>query len=269
MMPRGAAREHHALVVEAGHQHPRAPAFLAEHVLVGDLAVVEDQLAGVRAAHAELVELPGGGETPELPLDDERGDAARSGVGVGLGVDHQHVRVGAVGDPHLGPVQHVAVVALLGVQLHRDHVGPRAGLAHRQRADVLAGDEPGEVALALLAGAVPPDLVDAQVRVGAVGEPDRRRRPAHFLDRDDVGEVAHAGAAEVFLDGDSVQPERAELLPQVARELVRRVDLARTRRDLRLCEPVDHVPEGLDLLAEGEAHPGVVHRGVRGSASRA
>ena len=32
------------------------------------------------------------------------------GVGVGFGVDHQGVRVGAVGDPELGPVQYVIVL---------------------------------------------------------------------------------------------------------------------------------------------------------------
>jgi hypothetical protein len=53
----GAAGEHGALVVEAGHQDLDAHAFLAHHVLGGHLAVLEHQLAGVGAAHAELVEL--------------------------------------------------------------------------------------------------------------------------------------------------------------------------------------------------------------------
>ena len=258
------AREHHALVVEAGHQHPHAPAFLAEDVLVGDFAAVEHELAGARAAHAQLVELLGGGESRELAFHDERGDSARAGVGVGLRVDHEHVRVGAVGDPHLGAVQHVPVVSLLGAQLHRDHVGPRSRLAHRQRTDMRAGNEPGEVALALRVVAVSPDLVHAQVRVGAVGEPDRGRGPADFLHRDDVREVAHRGTAEGLLDSDPVQPERPQLFPQIARKLVRLVDRACPGGDSFLREPVDDVPQRLDFLPEREAHPGVEHSGFRG-----
>ena len=80
-------------------------------------------------------------ETLEALLDQEGGDAARAGVGVGLGVDHQRVGVGAVGDPELGAVEDVAVALLLGPQLHRDDIGAGARLGHRERADVLARDQ--------------------------------------------------------------------------------------------------------------------------------
>ena len=69
------AGEHRALVVEAGHQHLHAFAFLAEDVLRRDFAIAEHQLAGVRAAHAELVELLRGGEALHAFLDEEGGDA--------------------------------------------------------------------------------------------------------------------------------------------------------------------------------------------------
>jgi hypothetical protein len=57
MMPIGPAGEHRALVVEPAHQHLRAAVQRAEHVLGRHLDVLEHQLAGVAAAHAELVEL--------------------------------------------------------------------------------------------------------------------------------------------------------------------------------------------------------------------
>src|SRR5215831_16158782 len=98
------AGEHRALVVEARHQHLHAPRFLAEHVLRGHLAVAEHQLAGVGAAHPELVELLRGGETLHAFLDDEGGDRLRR-----LSVDDEHVGVGAVGDPHLVAVEDVTV----------------------------------------------------------------------------------------------------------------------------------------------------------------
>ena len=94
MMPSGPAGQHRALVVEARHQHVDAAADLAEHVLFRHLAILEHQLAGIGAAHAELVELLRGGKSLHALLDDEGGDAARAGVGIGLGIDHQRV-----GDP--------------------------------------------------------------------------------------------------------------------------------------------------------------------------
>ena len=147
MMPSGPPDEHRALVVEAGHQHLDALADLAEHVLLRHFAVVEEQRIGVGAAHAELVEMCAEGEALEALLDEEGGHAARAGFRIGLGVDHQHVGVAAVGDPHLRAVEHVAVALLVGAQLHADDVGAGVGLAHRQRADMLAGDQLRQVAL--------------------------------------------------------------------------------------------------------------------------
>jgi hypothetical protein len=89
----------------------------------------------VGEAHAQLVQLLRGGEALHALLDHEGGHALGAGVHVGLGIDHQGVGVPAVGDPHLVAVEHVAVAALVGAQLHR-HVGTGARLAHGQRADV-------------------------------------------------------------------------------------------------------------------------------------
>src|SRR5205823_3406496 len=66
-----AAGEDRALVIESGHQHFHAVAFAAKDVLGGHLAVAKHELAGVRAAHAELVELLGGGEALHAFFDDE------------------------------------------------------------------------------------------------------------------------------------------------------------------------------------------------------
>src|SRR5581483_6586544 len=73
--PERAAGEHGALVVEPAHEHVHAAAALREHVLLGYRAVLKYQLAGVRAAHAELVELLRGREPGDAFFDDERRDA--------------------------------------------------------------------------------------------------------------------------------------------------------------------------------------------------
>src|SRR5205814_6244368 len=100
-----AAGEHGALVVETRHQDVYPAARLREYVFLRHFAVPEHELAGVRAAHAQLVELLRGGKSLEAFFDYEGGDSAWTGVCVGLGVDHEHVRVRAVGDPHLAAVQ--------------------------------------------------------------------------------------------------------------------------------------------------------------------
>src|ERR1700704_1620208 len=80
--------------------------------------------------------------------------------------------------------------------------------------------------------AVAADLVDAEIRMRAVGEPDRCRRPGNLLDRDAVLEIAQPRAAILLLDGDAVQAERADFRPQVARKLIALVDVGGARRDL-------------------------------------
>ena len=88
-----AGRQHRALVVSPLIS-TLAPPLSRQHVLGRHLDVVEHQLAGVAAAHAQLVELLRDGEALHALLDEEGGDAARAQLGLGLGVDHQRVGVG-------------------------------------------------------------------------------------------------------------------------------------------------------------------------------
>ncbi|MNV41332.1 hypothetical protein D3C71_1329660 [compost metagenome] len=164
--------EHHALIVQTGHQHLDATADHTEHVGFGYFAILEDQLAGVGAAHAELVQLLRRGKALHALFDQERGDALGAAIRIGLGIDHQHIGIRAVGDPHLVAVEHVVITALVRAQLHRDHVRAGARFAHRQRADQLAAAQAGQVALLLIFVAVLAQLVHAQVRVRTVGQRD-------------------------------------------------------------------------------------------------
>ena len=160
------------LVVQTGHEDLHPPPLFAQDVLEGDLDILEDQFPGVRAAHPELVEVGGRAEARHRLLDQEGRDALRAGVGIGLGVDDQDVRVRPVGDPVLRAVQDIAVVPLIGAQLHRDDVRARGRLGHSEGSDVLAADQLREVAVSLLVRPVQLDLVHAEVRVRAVGQRD-------------------------------------------------------------------------------------------------
>ena len=258
-----AAREHRALVIEPAHQHFHAVVHGPEHVRVRHLALLEHQFRRGRAAHAELVEFLGRAETLHALLDEEGGDAARPGGGIGLGIDDERVGFGAVGDPHLAAVQDVAVALAFGPRRHRDDVRARARLAHGERADMLARDELRQIAPLLRRRAVAADLVDAQVRVRAVRESDRGRAAAHLLHRHDMREIAHAGAAQFLLDGDAEQADGAELRPKIARERVVAVDRCGARRDLGVGEVAHAVAQHVDLGAEIEIEHRVAIGGHR------
>jgi hypothetical protein len=65
----GTAGQDNPFIVEAAHEHRCAPTEGAEHPILRDPAVVEDQLPRFTAAHAELVELLRAGEAGVAALD--------------------------------------------------------------------------------------------------------------------------------------------------------------------------------------------------------
>jgi len=171
-------------------------------------------------------------------------------VRIGLGIDDQGVGIRAVGDPHLAAIEDVVIALAVGAQSHRHHVGTGTRLTHGQGADVFAGDELGQVLLLLLGTAVAADLIDAQVRMGAVRKADRSRRTAYFLHRHDMGEIAHMRPAILLFNGDPEQAEIAHLRPQVERKLVAAVDFGRARRNFGRSELLHGRAQHGDRLAE-------------------
>ena len=258
------AGEHRAFVIQTGHKNLDAFALLAQHVLDGNRAVLEHQFAGVGAAHAELVQLRRARESGVIALDDKGADAARGRGRVGFGVDHIHVGVGAVGDPHLVAVQDIAIAVALRVQRHAHHVRARVRLGHGQGADLFTATQGGQIALFLRLAAVPIDLVETQIGHGAVGQPHRGRRAADFLHHHGVGQVAQAAAPVGFVHGDAEQAHRAELGPQIGGEFIVAVDGGGARCDLLLTHPQHGVAESVDVFAEAEVERGIgaVHRRV-------
>src|SRR5215510_13722995 len=87
----GARRQNRAFVVKPTHQDVDAVPLAAKNILRGNLTVLENELARVGAAHAELVELLGRTKSLERLLDDKRRDAARARARIGLGVDNKRI----------------------------------------------------------------------------------------------------------------------------------------------------------------------------------
>nr|GFD09160.1 hypothetical protein [Tanacetum cinerariifolium] len=112
----------------------------------------------------QFVELVAAGKTFPVALDDKGADAMRTFLKVGLGIDYVRVGIRAVGDPGLAAVEHEAIAAFVGTQLHRHDVGTGVGLAHRQGADVqeFCGNE----CLHLIAQHVQ-RLAEAEIECGA------------------------------------------------------------------------------------------------------
>ncbi len=229
------------------------------------MAIVEHQLRRGRAAHPDLLDLLADREACIVLFDQEGGDPARSGLSVGLGIDDQRIRIGRIGDPELRTVEDVTTLHRFRFQLHRDDVRSGRRFGHRQRSDMLAGYQPGQILGLLLFVAPAADLVDAQIRMCAIAESERGARTADFLNRDHMFEIAETQPTIVFVDSDAMQAELAHRLPQLClREIVFAVDLLCQRSDLLVGEPTDAVADHLRALAEleiefgGCAHSAVV-----------
>ena len=105
----------------------------------------------------------------------------------------------------------------------------------------------------------------------AVGEADRGRGARDLLHRHAMLEIAEPEAAVFLRRGDSMQPERAHLGPEIARKLIVAVDRGGARRDLALGEFArgfaDHVGASPRSKLRAAGRLGIIERSsARGTA---
>jgi hypothetical protein len=111
-------------------------------VVVGDEALLQDHLGGVRGADAELVLLLAGAEALHPLLDDERREIAPPcRHRLGHREDDADVADRAVGGEGLGAVEHPAAVDLLGARAGAAAASEPARLGEAPGADHLARGE--------------------------------------------------------------------------------------------------------------------------------
>src|SRR5215469_10203399 len=122
---------------------------------------------------------------------------------------------------------------------------------------MLAGDQLGQVFALLRLAAVAAELVDAEIGMRAIGQADGRGSPRNLLQRDAMLEIAEPCPAIFLLDRDAMQPERADLRPEVARKLIALVDLGGARRDLIAGEIVNGFANCVRGFAEVEIEDAV------------
>ncbi len=133
VLERAAARGHRRhrdaqpLLLELVHQHLEALPLLTEQVRHRHAAVLEEQLAGVLPAQAELVELAPAHEAGRIGLDQQQADALvrRLGVRIGLRHDDEQVADLPVRDEGLRAVQDVVIAVADGARLHVREVRSR------------------------------------------------------------------------------------------------------------------------------------------------
>jgi len=152
----------------------------------------------------------------------------------------------AVGQPHLGAVDHEIVPVGHRLGLDRGDVGAQVGLGHGERAAGLAQRHRRQVTLLLLLGAVLGDHVrHDEMRVDHTGH----AHPAacDLLHDQGVGQQRLAEPAVLLRDG---EPEQAHLLhpvDDVLRIGVGVLQLGRVRQDFLVHERLDR---GQDLLLD-------------------
>mmetsp|Transcript_32716 Transcript_32716/g.77837 ORF Transcript_32716/g.77837 Transcript_32716/m.77837 type:complete len:278 (+) Transcript_32716:477-1310(+) len=130
-----------------------------QHVLLGDLDLVEVDHARGRGPERKLALNLGRREALHATLDDE---ASHLAVCRRLGPDDADVRDRRVRDPVLGAAQQVVVPLVDGLGDHAAGVRAVVGLGKAEAAHELAGRQAGEEALLLLLGAEKVDGVHDQ-----------------------------------------------------------------------------------------------------------
>ncbi len=216
------------------------------------MAIVEHQFRCDGAFHAHLLDFLAAGEAAHILFDQEGGDALAARVRIRARVDHQRFRRMAIGDPEFGAVEQIAALHRIRLQLHRNDIAARSRLAHRQRSDMLAADQAGEVFGLLLRVAPARDLIDAQIGMRAVGQAERSAGAAHFFDSDSVFEIAQPGTAVRFAHRHAVQAQFTQFWPQLNREPVLGIHLRSQRRNALISKTRHAVADHLRLFTKAE-----------------
>ena len=204
-----------ALLGQTFHQVNEALARLAQHIGLGHLDVVEEELGGILGLEAHLAQVAPALETFHAPLHQEQGHVMGIVLGVGLRRDNDQVGVDAVGNVGLGALEHPVVVGLHRGGAHAREVAAGVGLGHGNRQDGLAAHTPGQEALTLFLATEAGEVGANQATVQG-GVPVTDPGVSGLL-HDDLleAEIAVAHAPEALLGPDHEEA----LLPRLAEGL--------------------------------------------------
>ena len=232
--------------VEAA-EGPLEALHVGQQVLLRDLDVVHDDLAGDRGPQRELAFDLGRREALHALFQDEAADFV---LGLGLGPDHEDVGDGRVGDPHLGALEEVAAVDLAGPGLHAAGIRAVVRLGQAEAADQLAGRQARQVLAALRLAAIGVDGVHDQAGLDAHGRAVAAVDPLDFARHQAVADVVDPGAAVVLGQGRAQEAQRAHLGHDLPVEALVAVGLEHPGHQLLLAVGPGGVADEVLVLAQ-------------------
>ena len=131
---------HRAFQIEPAHDDRDTFVLSADQIGGGNAALIEHQFRGLAATEPHLGQLLSHLETGEVLLDNEGGDAVRTLLQSGLGIDQQYICNWSIRDIELRTVQHEFVAIAPGGRAHRpERVGARAWFRQTQSANAFSG----------------------------------------------------------------------------------------------------------------------------------
>ncbi len=146
------------------------------------------------------------------------------------GEQREHAGVAAVGHPHLGAVEQVAVALAHGGRGHAGGVGAGAGLGDGQRRGDLAGGQARQVPLLLRLAAVRDDRVAGRV-LHQIDDRRGRARPRELLGGQAEGQRAEVGPAVGLRHVEAHEAGAPEVLERLGGIELGLVHRRRPRRD--------------------------------------
>ena len=239
--------------VQSLHGDLEALALLAQHTILGDDAILEDQVAGRGTANTHLLLVLALREALVVLLHDESGDLLHGAAALvddlaGDGDDDEGISHVAVQDVVLaGLIQHSGGLLTLGV-------GAGAGLGQTESADLAAGAQVRQILFLLLLGAVLKNGGGAQ---GGMSRDDNGSGAAdlgQLLHAHGIGQDVAAGAAVLLGEINTHHAQLCHLLDGFHGETLFFVDLSGQRLHFVLCEFAVHLANEQLFLRQMEIH---------------
>src|SRR5213082_2990932 len=249
---RGADRPPRDPVARLGEAHERGfeAAGLGQQRVLRDARVLEHELARVPRAQGQLPLLVLGRAALRVGGHDEATDRVHVVARTGLGPHDRRLRRGAVGDPHLGAVQHPAVLRLLRDGDHAAGVRAVVGLGEPEAADHFARRHRGQPAPLLLIRSEGEDRIHDEGALHRREGADTRIAALELLHDQPVRHVVEPGAAVLLRQIGAEQPELGHLGDQLPGKATVHVMLADDRHESLVDPGAYGVADGALLFGE-------------------
>ena len=247
--------------VQGLHSDLEAVALLAQQTILGDNAILEDQVAGGRTADTHLLLVLALREAGIGALDDEgrdllHGTALLVGGLAGNSDDNEDVGNVTVGDEALGAVQDPVLAGLIqdSSGLLALSVGTSAGLGQTEGADPLALAQLGQILHLLFLGTMLKDGSAAQRGVSRDDNGSGAADLGQLFHSHGVSQNVSASAAVLLGEVDAHHAQLSHLLDGLHGEALFLIDLLGQGLDFGLRKLTVHFAEHLMLFAQNEIH---------------